>query len=201
MPIVLFKPGASSADHYDPDYGVQDLDENSDVFLEELGDATFDFSKEIQELREIDFQLNPHPEDDVVSFNELYARVQAYQSRAAAILMDIHGERARWVRYRHRIKRVVRKMRTDILSGFSSEQLKALKNKEIIEAQVQQRMPEWYDLQEHIDNVIETLELLIETVVLKRDDLANANVNMSRQQKAVDTLVGLNYPVLSRKSN
>lgn len=184
----------------DIDYPVTSVfGEDAGSLLEELKTSAFNFEAEIKEVRDIQFKLADHPEDDVVSFNELYAQVQANQSRVTAILMDLHNERAKWMRFQQRIKRIVRKLRNDILAGFTAERLKELKNKEVIEAQVQGKMPEWFDLEEYVENVLENIDHMIDTVVLKRDDLGNANVNMSRQQKAVDTLVGLQYPVMAKR--
>jgi DNA-binding HxlR family transcriptional regulator len=201
MAKYRFRPGSSGESEVDdPDVGFQDLGEDSEQLFAELRAAEFDFSKEIQEVKDINFKLDAHPEDDVVGFNELYAEVQAYQSRVTAILMDLHTEKARWMRYGQRSHRILRKLRGHILATMTADTLKALKNKEVIEATIQQQIPEWFDIQEYIDNVLENLDHLIDTVVLKRDDLGNANVNMSRQQKAVDTLVGLQYPVAARRS-
>jgi len=169
------------------------------IILEEIRQQSFDFTRDLAEIRQIDFRLDAHPEDDVVGFNELYAAVQAHHSRVTKILMQLYREKGIWQRYRSRVKLYLRRKRNFILAGFTPVQLKQLKTKEVIEATIQERMPQWFDLMDRIEGVLEDLELLIDTAVLKRDELLNANVNMSRQQKAVETLIGLQYPVSARR--
>ena len=48
-------------------------------------------------------------------------------------------------------------------------------------------------------NVIEDLDLSIDMVTVKREQLDKANTNLSRQQKVLDTLVGLGYPVHAQR--
>ena len=165
--------------------------------VQEIQERNYSFDKEIQEIASISFSLQKDPQEDVVTFNELYAFVQSHLSRVAAIVIDIYREKAWWQKRYHRIKRLYLKARTLMLHTRS--EIKALKNKELQEAAIHEEIREVVDLMSIIENVIDDLELSIDMVTVKREELDKANTNLSRQQKVLDTLVGLGYPVHARR--
>jgi t-SNARE complex subunit (syntaxin) len=81
----------------------------------------------------------------------------------------------------------------------SREDIKGLRNKELQEAKVQEEVPELADLEEMIDSVIDDLDLMIDIVKEKKEELDKANTNLSRQQKVVESMIGLGYSVKYRE--
>jgi hypothetical protein len=164
--------------------------------VDEVRNRNYSFDKELSEVSNIKISLDEAPQDDVVGMNKLYAEIQAYQSRTSAIIMDIYREKAWWQQCYFRAKRLYRKARGVLLN--TREDVKKLKNKELQEAAIHEEIRELVDLVDILDQVIEDLDLSIALVSVKKEELDKANTNLSRQQKAIDTLVGLGYPVKPR---
>lgn len=162
---------------------------------EEVRSREFSFESELVDVQGMDFDLEAHPEEDLAGFNELYAAVQGNLNRATSIIISIYQEKAVWQKFQQRVATIYRKKRTFFMSQDTT---KVLKNKELQEAAVHEQMPEVVSLKEIIENTIENLELLIDIVEERRDNLDKLNTNLSRQQKIVESLIGLNYPVIAR---
>ena len=79
--------------------------------------------------------------------------------------------------------------------------VRKLKNKELQEAYVHEQVSELVDVKELIEDAIDSLDLLIDTFQIRKDDLDKANVNLSRQQKVVESLIGLGHPVQSHRES
>ena len=60
------------------------------------------------------------------------------------------------------------------------------------EAAIQEKIPELTDLLEGLDIIIEGLEHDEYVVKIKKEQLDTANVNLNRQQKVVEDMIGLN---------
>jgi hypothetical protein len=165
--------------------------------IQDIQGRDYSFDKEIKEVASISFSLQKDPQEDVVIFNELYAEVQSQLSRISSIVIEMYREKAWWQKQYHIIKRLYRKARTLLL--HTRADIKALKNKELQEAAIHEEIREVVDLMGIVENVIEDLELSIDLVTVKREELDKANTNLSRQQKVLDTLVGLGYPVHARR--
>lgn len=153
----------------------------------------------LTEVEDIKVFLYEEPEDDIVGFNQLYAIVQAHQSRVVAILISIQREKAYWQQLKHRADRLLRRAKAKLMNGMSPGQRKELRNKELVEAWVSEQAPEVYDMVEVIDNIFEDINLALDIVGTKKDELDNINTNMSRQQRAIELLNGINYPISYRR--
>ena len=165
--------------------------------VEDIQGRDYTFDKEIQEVTSVSLSLQKDPQEDVIVFNELYAEVQSHLNRISSIIVEMYREKAWWQKRQHTIKRLYLKARTLLL--HTRNEIKALKNKELQEAAIHEEIREVVDLKSIIENVIEDLELSIDMITVKRDELDKANTNLSRQQKVLDTLVGLGYPVHARR--
>jgi len=163
----------------------------------EISEQSFDFNSQMNEIEAMQVKLDKNPEEDVAGMNELYAVVQTHLSRASNIHISILRERGKWQRYNSQLKRMYKQKEIDLLSG--DDKIKALKNKELQAAAVQKTMPEVVKLMGVVDGVLSDLEALIDIVKEKQESLMNVNVNLSRQQRNVESLIGLNYPVVASK--
>lgn len=166
--------------------------------IQEVQSRSYSFEEDLFWIQSLTFSITEHPEESVAEFNELYARVQSFHSRVTSILISILQEKAIWQRLYQRAKRLYRKARGGLL--HSRKDIKELRNKELQEAAVHEEIRELVDVQEAIGFVLEDLDLLVEIVELKKEELDKANTNLSRQQKAVETLVGVGYPVQGARS-
>ena len=142
------------------------------------------------ELNEIVIALIPNPDEDIAAFNETYAYIQSYINRISTILISVRKELKIWNIYKLRLKILYRKAKNNLL--ISDTSIKALRNKDMQEAAVQEEIPELTDLLEGIDVVIEGLEHDEYVVKIKKEQLDTANVNLNRQQKVVEDMIGLN---------
>ncbi|MFA5396487.1 MAG: hypothetical protein WC346_10815 [Methanogenium sp.] len=165
--------------------------------IDEVQKRNYSFDKELREIASIKVSLDESPQEDVVGMNSLYAQIQAQQSRVSAIIMDIYQEKAWWQRIFYRTKRLYRKARGILLN--TRDDIKKLKNKELQEAALHEEIKELADLMDILEQVIDDLDLSIDLAIVKRDELDKANTNLSRQQKAIDTLIGLSYPVKAKR--
>ncbi|MCK9428750.1 MAG: hypothetical protein M0R17_01915 [Candidatus Omnitrophica bacterium] len=164
----------------------------------EISEQSFNFNAQMDELEAMQVKLDAYPEEDVAGMNQLYSVVQAHLSRASNIHISILRERAKWQRYSSRLKRMYKQKEVEMLSG--DDKVKALKNKELQAAAVQQTMPEVVKLMSIVDGILIDLEALIDITKEKQESLMNVNVNLSRQQRNVESLIGLRYPVKPSKN-
>lgn len=151
------------------------------------------FQHDLSEIEEIKLQLEEHPEEDLVGFNELYSRIQASRSRATSILFNMYKEKGIWKSYQHNMKRIYKKIKGDIF--VQDENIKKLRNKELQEAAVENQLPITIRLLHLIDSKLEDIDNEIDMVNLKVDNLDHMETNLSRQQHIVESLIGLGYPV------
>ena len=163
-----------------------------EAMAENVVGRVYDFTAEESEIAEISFSLLEVPEDSLHEFNVLYAQVQSYSSRVAAIIIQVYREKSWWQKQLYVAKKLYRKARTTYLRG---PEVRALKNKELQEAYVHEQIAELVDLKELIEEHIDSLDLLIDTFQIRKEDLDKANTNLSRQQKVVESLIGIGYPV------
>jgi len=145
------------------------------------------------EIDDISFSLSTTPEDDINSFNEKYSYIQSHCNRVSDIFIQIKKELRIWSSYKNRLKILYRKARNLLLT--TKPEIKALKNKELQEAAVQTSLETLVDLMDGLDIVIEELEYDADIVSIKMANLDKANVNLNRQQKVVEDMIGLNGPV------
>jgi hypothetical protein len=164
--------------------------------IAEIQERDYTFEGELDEIQSIKVMLKENPESDITEFNNLYSFVQSHVSRVAEIYISLLREKGVWQRYKARSKRLYRKASNRLLT--SREDIKSLRNKELQEAKVQEEVPELADLEEMIDGIIDDLDLMIDIVKEKKEELDKANTNLSRQQKVVESMIGLGYSVKYR---
>lgn len=155
------------------------------------------FAAEIQEVRSIAVELQEIPEESVADFNTLYSWINAHRSRVSTILMDINRERAAWKEYKYRVAQIYRKGKSYALTA--QEYIIKLRNKELQEAAIQEALPEVIDLQELIKYRIDVLDDIEAVVEIKRDQINAANMDLSRQQRVIEILQGMNYPLQGQR--
>ena len=157
----------------------------------------YSFDPEIEEVRKLTPHLEEAPEDDVAGFNTLYSVLQAYQSRTASIMFSVLQEKAWWIQQLHHVKRSYKRARAVLL--HTRPEIKELRNKELQDAAISEEINEIVQLMSFLEDVIEDLELTVELLQVKQTDLEKANTNLSRQQKIVESLIGLGDPVRARR--
>jgi len=171
--------------------------QNVTELVEAIKARSYSFADEMDELGEMKIFLDEHPQEALAEFNLQYAHVQGYLSRLTDIIIRMYREKGEWQRMMHEANTLYRKERQRILA--SDITIKALRNKELQEANLHEQIPEVVDAKEYIENVIDDLELLIKIAEEKKQDLDRANVNLSRQQKIVEGLAGIGYPIQSNR--
>ena len=159
--------------------------------VEEIKDRQLQiYNVPYNELNEIVIALIPNPDEDIAAFNETYAYIQSYINRISTILISVRKELKIWNIFKLRLKVIYRKAKNNLLINDPS--IKALRNKDMQEAAIQEKIPELTDLLEGLDIIIEGLEHDEYVVKIKKEQLDTANVNLNRQQKVVEDMIGLN---------
>jgi len=170
-----------------------------DRLKEKVYARDYSFEEELKEISEMNINIVEHPEEDVAGFNELYSIVQSYRSRVSSILIDIQKEKSVWQEYKSEAKSIYRRAHDVILT--TQEEVKNLRNKELQEAKVRESVVSLVYIMEYLDIILDNLEMLLYVFREKKEDLDSINTNLSRQQKIVESLIGLNYPVIARADN
>ena len=159
--------------------------------VEEIKDRQLQiYNVPYNELNEIVIALIPNPDEDIAAFNETYAYIQSYINRISTILISVRKELKIWNVFKLRLKVIYRKAKNNLIINDPS--IKALRNKDMQEAAIQEKIPELTDLLEGLDIIIEGLEHDEYVVKIKKEQLDTANVNLNRQQKVVEDMIGLN---------
>lgn len=179
-----------------PQHPIEQLLPQLQSLLADVQERKYSFGSEIDEIKQMQVSLISDPEHEVVGLNVLYGTVQGFLSRITYILLQVYEEKSVWLRYKHIADGLYRKAKNRL---SAQENIRTAKNKEIQEALIQEEIPELSDIRDYIDFIIEDLDELSDIIKAKRDDLDKINTNLSRQQKVIDTLVGLNYPVTASR--
>lgn len=170
------------------------LEKYTQEILDLTNDITnrgYDFAWVLTEIDGIQFSLMNNPDDSLAEFMELYSVVQAHQSRLVSIIISIRKEKQVWLKFKYSVDGLFKKLRNTLLSSRTDIQI--LKSQELRDGKINEELEPLVNLQRIISGVFDDLEYLIEVCELKKDDLDKANTNMSRQQKVVETLIGLGY--------
>lgn len=176
-----------------PRHPMEELVDSLSSLIEDVKQTSYSFDDELAEIEGISLTMSPDPENGVTELNNLYADVQGYLSRVSSIVIAVYKEKATWMKYKHRADRLYRKARARLYTTQPS--IRTAKNKEIQEAMIQEEVPELVDIREIVFQVLEDIEMVLDIMKNKQELLDKFNTNLSRQQKIVDTLIGLNYPV------
>lgn len=177
---------------------VEECKQEVEELITDVYARDYTFEAELDEVNTtMVLQLDAHPEEAVAEFNELYSEAQAYQSRVTSILISAYKEKRVWERFNAIAKSLYRKAKNRLY--VTDDDIKSLRNKELQEAAVQEKIPDLTNVKEYIENNVEDLESIISIVKEKKEDLDKANTNLSRQQKVVETLVGIGYSVRANR--
>jgi len=163
---------------------VEDL--INDVYTE-----AYDFTEDYREVMSLRMDLYENPEEGLAELGTQYAEVQAFVSRVTNILTEILVKRSTWRIYKSRIDQIYIRARNHYF--IHDVTVKSLRNKELQEAAVQERIPHIMTMMNFIDRVAADLKDLLEIVREKKDEFDKINVNINRQQKIVESLISLGY--------
>jgi|GEM_PF-4883526 hypothetical protein len=154
--------------------------------------ASFNFTEEEQEIENMSYSLISTPEDDVLSFTQLYAVTQGLLTRTNSILIKVLQTKREWIRFRRESRSMYKKAMSKLLGR---EDIQKLKNQELRVSAAEDEIRQLVDLKDHIDGVVDDLDSLVEVIKIRSEDLSKANVNLRSQQEIVLFLPTINYPV------
>lgn len=155
--------------------------------------------EKLKELKDIKIELLRDPEEQMVSFNELYAEAQSRYNRVCSILIEFIQEKTYWKRMYLTTDKVFSRARSYLLT---TDTVSDLRNQNLQEAKVATELHLILSLVNICKISLEDMKDMIEIANIKKDKLDNAITNMSRQQRVTESLIGLGYPVkTSRESN
>jgi hypothetical protein len=156
----------------------------------------FVFEDVVKEIEDMRVKLLRAPEDDMASFNTLYAEAQSYHSRACGVLISFIDERRFWRRLEIIGDKLYARSRNFLLG---TPEIQDLRNQALQNAKVDSKLQLLLSLISVITGALSDMKDLIEIVQVKIDELNNIITNMSRQQRVTESLIGLGYPVRGRK--
>jgi len=163
----------------------------------EVTDRYFNIQQRLDEVHNISVVLMKTPEEEMVQFNSLYAEAQANYSRISSILIDFIGERAFWKRQLVLAGKIYNRAKNYLLT---SDELKNLRNKVLQEARVENDLYLVVSLMSTVKGALEDIKDMVEIATVKKEELDNAIMNMNRQQRIVESLIGLGYQVRARRN-
>jgi hypothetical protein len=158
----------------------------------------YDFSDDVGEVMRMKLELARTPEDSYGDISTQYADVQAYISRVTYIIMEILIIKSIWKNYLARANQVYTKARNFYFTH--DVQIKSLRNKELQESAVQEKVPHLVALRDYCELIMSDIKDLIEILREKKEELDKINTNINRQQKVVEGLANLGYPIGTRKN-
>ena len=168
-----------------------------ELLVQEVSNRNYQFDAEIREIKEMVFTISEDPEENMISFNSLYARVTSYYSRACYILIAIESEKAVWQKFKSRASRMYRIQENTLLQD---EAIQSLRNKELQKATVETRIPDIVRMKILVEDVLDSLSTLSSIVKIKCDELDKAATNLNRQQRVIESMIGLGYQVKVRRN-
>lgn len=178
-------------------YPIDEYISQVETLLKDIKNRVFDFQGELDEIRSITVELSSSPEESLDEFNNQYALLTAYVHRVASILIEVYAEKSYWQEFKSRSNSLYWRARNYLLTH--REDIKKLRNKELQEASVHQEIPELVRISDYVDRKLQTLDTLISIFKEKKEALDKANSNISRQQKVVESLIGLGHPVVASR--
>lgn len=163
----------------------------------EIQDHAFSYDDELVEITSMNVKLLKAPEEDMAGLNALYEQAQSYYSRTCSILISFITERRFWKKLEIKSDKLYARSRSYLLT---TEDLKNLRNQSLQEAQVDNTLQLLSSLVAIIKGSLSDVKELIEIAQIKLDELNNAITNLSRQQRVNESLIGLGYPVRTRRA-
>lgn len=158
----------------------------------DISERYFDIYSKLDEIKSVAITLIKAPEEELASFNELYANAQAAYNRVSAILIEFIGERAFWKRQLIIANKIYNRAKNYLLT---SDEIKNLRNKILQEARVEDELYLIVSLVATIKGTLDDIKDMVEIAIAKKEELDNAIMNMNRQQRITESLIGLGYPV------
>ncbi len=152
-----------------------------------------DFENEIKEVLMFSCTLDQFPEEAFADISFLYAEVQSYLSRTSSVLSNMYVYKSKLGRLVREGNRIFKKAKNRILA--TEEDIRKLRNQSLQEAAINDKLYYIVDIIDSINNSLEYLSEQIDIVAIKEKDLDRINSNINRQQRHVESLIGLNYPV------
>jgi hypothetical protein len=178
----------------DANYTVQKYEDRLVELTEEIVERQkIVYQVPYEELNSIYANLDPNPDIDIALFNENYAYIQSQHNRVCKILSDIKQEYKIWQMFLGEAQILYKKAKNNILAN--TEEIRALRNKELQEAALQEKIPELVDLVDKLELIVDDMKEDIGIVEIKANLLDKANTNLNRQQKIVEDEIGLGYKV------
>lgn len=168
-----------------------------EFLLGEILSRSFDFTADLNVIEEVNSDLSPDPENGIIEFNTLYAEIQNNFNYVADVQGKVLREIAEWQRFLSQAIALYRRERNRIL--VNDKVIQALRNQALQEAAVQEQLPEITDLKEQLENIVRDLKSMSLIIENKKDKLDKAAVALNRQQRNVETMIGLNYPVKAKR--
>lgn len=153
----------------------------------------FSFEAELQEIHDLNFRLDVEPESNVGDFNLLYAQVQAAHSRVTSIIVKMRDVLGTWKDLKYQADRLYKRSSNSILT--TDVRVKNLRNQTLQQAAIDDMLADIVDIVELVNSEIDRLKHDISTAELKLGNIETANVNLNRQQKIVELMVGLQHTV------
>jgi hypothetical protein len=173
--------------------------------ISDVDNDAFDFNAELQEIKSPDMQVKllPEPEMAVDDFNILYARAQACRSRVSAIMGDVLLIKSKWI---SRLSTATWLYDVGQNHIYTTDQepyshIRSAKNLAIQSAYIAECMPHLYDLCSSLKRFTQSIDVIYSVFKEKRDDMDEILTNLSRQQRNVETMIGLGGNVATRAIN
>jgi hypothetical protein len=178
---------------------VESFENHVEVLINDIITEGYDFSEDMREVMHMRLELSRTPEDAYGDISTQYADVQAYISRVTYIIMEILLIKSVWKNYLARATQVYTKARNYYFTH--DVQIKSLRNKELQESAVQEKVPHLIALRDYCELIMSDIKDLIEILREKKEELDKINTNINRQQKIVEGLHNLGYPIGTRKND
>lgn len=191
MILLSFRKEYVEDEWQEPYFGYLFAIAGLQLSIEEVGRRSF--VNECGEAKSFRYDLDNFPEEAISDLSIIYAEIQAYMSRVTSILSDMYSYKAELNKCLRDAKRIYKKARNCIFT--THKKIKLLKNQTQMEAFIDNYLSDIVEIRDLLDDRIEAVGDMIQIMVVHDKNLERANVNVSRQQRIVEVLINLNYPV------
>ena len=152
-----------------------------------------DFTAELEETKGFRYALDDYPEEAISDLSILYAEIQSYLSRVTSILSEMYSYKSKLNELLRESKRIYKKARNSIFVNNAA--VNKLKNQTLMEAFIDNYISDIVEVRDELEDSVDAVDDLIQIMLVHDKNLERANVNVSRQQRIIEVLIGLNYPV------
>lgn len=151
----------------------------------------FSFEGSIAEVQGMQVHLSPTPENNLLDFNEIYAKSQAYFDRVTSILIDMQAELSFWKSALQDARGIMKRARMLLIVNDSKVLIQ--KNLSLQEAYIESQVPDIVFLIHEIEKTVAKLKDYTDIALLKRDSLDKLITTQGKQQRVVESLITLGY--------